>query len=76
MSAPDQFVNAVELETAIQRRGQDVLTYQRLADESSDAIERGSWRDEARRAALDVARLVARRSPEAVARMERERGLV
>ena len=64
-----------ELETAIQRRGQDVLTYQRMADESQDAIKRGQWRDEARRAAQDVARLVARRSPETVARMECERGL-
>ena len=76
MSAPDQFVNAVELETAIQRRGHDVLTYQRLAAESSCALARCQWRDAARMAAQDVARLVAMRSPETVARMERERGLV
>lgn len=75
MRAPDQVVNAGELETAIKRRGHDVLTYQRMADESQDAIKHGQWRDEARRAAQDVARLVARRSPETVARMERERGL-
>ena len=68
-------MNTNDLETAIQRRGQDVLTYQRMADESKDAIKRGQWRDEARRAAQDVARMVARRSPETVARMERERGL-
>lgn len=33
------------------------------------------WRDEARRAASDVARLVALREPATVARMEAERGL-
>lgn len=75
MRAPDQVVNAGELETAIKRRGHDVLTYQRLADESQCSLVRGQWRDEARRAAQDVGRLVARRSPETVARMERERGL-
>lgn len=75
MNSSNHVVNN-DLETAIQRRGQDVLTYQRMADESKDAIKRGQWRDEARRAAQDVARLVARRSPETVARMERERGLV
>lgn len=74
MNSSNHVVNN-DLETAIQRRGQDVLTYQRMADESKDAIKRGQWRDEARRAAQDVARLVARRSPETVARMERERGL-
>lgn len=75
MNSSNHVVNN-DLETAIQRRGQDVLTYQRMADESKDAIKRGQWRDEARRAAQDVARLVAMRSPETVARMERERGLV
>lgn len=75
MRAPDQVVNAGELETAIKRRGHDVLTYQRLADESTCALERDQWRDEARLAAQDVGRMVAKRSPETVARMERERGL-
>ncbi len=65
-----------ELEAAIARRGEDVLAYQRMADQSTSSIERGQWRDEARRAAHDVAALVARRAPQTVARLERERGLV
>lgn len=65
-----------QIEQTIRQRSDAVLHYQRLADESQDLMERGRPRDEARRAAADVARLVGMRTPETVKRMERERGLV
>lgn len=65
-----------QIEQAIRQRSDAVLHYQRLADESQDLMERGRLRDEARRAAADVARLVGMRTPETVLAMERDRGLV
>ena len=41
MNSSNHVVNN-DLEAAIQRRSQDVLTYQRMADESQDAIKRKS----------------------------------
>lgn len=65
----------MELEDLIVSRSGDVLRYQPKADQATDALDKGVWRDESRRAAADVARLVALRTPEVVAQMERERGL-
>ena len=64
----------MELEDLITSRSGDVLRLKAKADAAMPDMAK-VWRDEARRAAQDVARLVARRSPETVARMERERGL-
>ena len=65
-----------KLEKLIALRNETVLLLQAMADMCSDMIERGMWRDESRRAAADVARLVALRSPEMVAHLEAKRGLV
>lgn len=65
----------MELEDLIVSRSGDVLRYQAKADQAADALDKGVWRDESRRAAADVARLVALRTPETVAAMEQERGL-
>lgn len=66
----------MDLEYLITARGDDVLRYQDKADMSDSEAERRMWRDEARRAAADVSRLVALRSPERVKAMEAEKGLV
>ena len=65
----------MDLEDLITSRSGDVLRYQAYAESALPEMQK-VWRDEARRAAADVARLVAMRSPEAVRRLERERGLV
>ena len=62
----------MELEDLITSRSGDVLRLKARADAAEMA---NVWREEARRAASDVGRLVALRSPEAVRRLERERGL-
>jgi len=64
-----------KLEKLIALRNETVMLLQAISDMCGDMVERGMWRDESRRAAADVARLVALRSPEMVARMEAERGL-
>lgn len=64
-----------DLEKIIQARSADVLVYQAEADRETDPSARESWRKAARRAAADVANLVAMRSPETVKQMEAERGL-
>ena len=64
----------MELEDLITQRNADVLRFQGYADASAGQ-ERERWRLEARRAASDVARLVALREPATVAQMEAERGL-
>lgn len=66
----------IDLELRIAARSDDVLRLYQHADESTCAIQKGAWRDEARRAAADVAALVAMRAPEAVRAMEIARGLV
>lgn len=65
----------MELEDLIVSRSGDVLRYQAKADQATDALDKGVWRDESRRAAADVARLVALRSPATVSAMEQARGL-
>ena len=65
----------MDLEDLITSRSGDVLRFQAYAESALPEMAK-VWRDEARRAAADVARLVAMRSPEAVRRLERERGLV
>ena len=64
----------MELEDLITSRSGDVLRFNAKAENAAPEMQK-IWRDEARRAAADVARLVAMRSPEAVRRLERERGL-
>ena len=64
------------LEKIIQARSADVLVYQSEADRETNPNARESWRKAARRAAADVADLVAMRSLETVKRMEAERGLL
>ena len=64
----------MELEDLITSRSGDVLRFNAKAENAAPELQK-IWRDEARRAAADVARLVAMRSPEAVRRLERERGL-
>ena len=64
----------MELEDLITSRSGDVLRFQAKADAAMPEMAK-VWRDEARRAASDVARLVALRTPETVVRMEAERGL-
>lgn len=64
----------MELEDLITTRSGDVLRLKAKADAAMPDMAK-VWRDEARRAAADVARLVALRTPEVVAQMERERGL-
>ena len=64
----------MELEDLITSRSGDVLRLKAKADAAIPEMAK-VWRDEARRAAADVAGLVAMRSPEAVRRLERERGL-
>ncbi|MDO5288524.1 MAG: hypothetical protein Q4F13_02675 [Pseudomonadota bacterium] len=63
------------LEQLIAGRSADVLRLQERADESRCMSQRMAWRDEARRAAADVARMVAMREPDAVRQMEQARGL-
>ena len=65
----------MELEDLITSRSGDVLRLKAKADAAMPEMAK-VWRDEARRAAADVARLVALRSQECVDAMERERGLV
>ena len=65
----------MELEDLITSRSGDVLRLKAKAGAAMPEMAK-VWRDEARRAAADVARLVAMRSPETVAAMERERGLM
>lgn len=69
MSNPDL------LETIIERRSQDVLRLYEMANNALVGM-RMWFTDEARRAAADVADLTALRSPETVARLEREKGLL
>ena len=63
------------LEDLIPSRSGDVLRLKAKADAAMPEMAK-VWRDEARRAASDVGRLVALRTPETVAAMERERGLM
>ena len=65
----------MDLEDLITSRSGDVLRFQAMADAALPEMAK-VWRDEARLAASDVARLVALREPATVARMEAERGLV
>ena len=58
----------------VKSRSGDVLRFQAYAESALPEMQK-VWRDEARRAAADVARLVALREPATVARMEAERGL-
>ena len=64
----------MNLEDLITSRSGDVLRLKAKADAAMPDMAK-VWRDESRRAAADVARLVALRTPEVVAQMERERGL-
>ena len=64
----------MELEDLITSRSGDVLRLKAKADAAMPEMAK-VWRDVARLAASDVARLVALRTPEVVAQMERERGL-
>ena len=64
----------MDLEDLITSRSGDVLRLKAKADAAMPEMAK-VWRDEARRAASDVARLVALREPATVARMEAERGL-
>ena len=64
----------MDLEDLITSRSGDVLRYQAYAESALPEMQK-VWRRAARHAAADVARLVAMRSPEAVRRLERERGL-
>ena len=65
----------IELEDLITSRSGDVLRFNAKAENAAPEMQK-VWRDEARRAASDVGRLVALRTPETVAAMERERGLM
>ena len=65
----------MDLEDLITSRSGDVLRLKARADAAMPEMAK-VWRDEARRAASDVGRLVALRTPETVAAMERERGLM
>lgn len=65
-----------DLEDLITARSCDVLRFQNNADNASCAVEKGAWRDEARRAAADVSKLSAMRSPGTVKAMEEARGLL
>ena len=65
----------MDLEDLITSRSGDVLRLKAKADAALPEMAT-VWRDEARRAASDVGRLVALRTPETVARMEQARGLV
>jgi hypothetical protein len=64
----------LNLERLIERRGADVLRMKENAGKAADLAAR--WTYEARRAAADVAALVALRTPQTVARMEAEKGLL
>ena len=64
----------MNLEDLITSRSGDVLRLQAKADAAMPEMAK-VWRDEARRAASDVARLVALRTPETVVRMEHAKGL-
>ena len=64
----------MDLEDLITSRSGDVLRFNAKAENAAPEMQK-VWRDEARRAASDVARLVALREPATVARMEAERGL-
>lgn len=64
-----------QLELLIERRSADVLRLQRLADKTQNIRERALWRNEARRAAADVASMVRMRAPQTVRAMEQARGL-
>lgn len=64
----------MDLEDLITSRSGNVLRMQAKADAAMPEMAK-VWRDEARRAASDVARLGALREPETVAAMEAERGL-
>ena len=55
----------MDLEDLITSRSGDVLRFQAMADSALPEMAK-LWRDEARRAAADVARLVALRTPETV----------
>ena len=65
----------MDLEDLITSRSGDVLRYQAYAESALPEMQK-VWRRAARNAAADVARLVALRTPETVAAMERERGLM
>ena len=62
----------MNLEDLITSRSGDVLRFNARAENAAPEMQK-VWRDEARRAASDVARLVALRTPETVARMDLER---
>lgn len=64
----------MNLEDLITSRSGDVLRLKAKADAAMPEMAK-VWRDEARRAASDVARLVALREPATVAAMELARGL-
>jgi hypothetical protein len=65
-----------DLETLISSRGADVIRLQEHADAAPiGSKERHALRSEARKAAADVAVMVAMRSPEKVRALEIERGL-
>ena len=74
MMNPTQQEREMDLEDLITSRSGDVLRFQAHAESALPEMAK-VWRDEARRAASDVARLVALREPATVAQMEAERGL-
>lgn len=64
-----------QLEQQIARRNRDVARLYARATGCVCAAQRQAWRDEARRAAADVALMVAMREPGTVRQMEQARGL-
>ena len=74
MKNPTQQEREMDLEDLITSRSGDVLRLKAKADAALPEMAK-VWRDEARRAASDVARLVALREPATVVRMEHAKGL-
>jgi len=64
------------IERLIASRAADIERLYINAERAVGAGERDNWVSEARRAAADMPLLVALRSPETVARMEADKGLV
>ena len=64
------------LESRIRRVSDEINHYTSCYENTRDSLLRGAYKDEINRGNHELARLKAMRSPEMVARLERERGLV
>lgn len=65
----------MSLERRIKHVSAEINRYSSMYERTTDALMKGHYRDEVRRLNAELAKLICQRSPEAVRRLEAERGL-